>query len=178
MLVAKDPRAQRSPEKHLSTQHPHGKLLPSPTEQPLVVFCTQRQHMNIKFQVRLHIAQGDQPFCTVQTLRCGFAQRVPRSRKANSPAFCKQKHHEGHAANSRRSAPSFSPQERNILFSKIPSTPQIVISIKIPLPLHLLYCPECKHMGKESFLLRILHLLSLSTAPPTSFTKHTGKPGS
>ena len=114
-------------------------------------FCTQPQHLNSKFQVRLQIAWGEKPLCTLQTFQCGFAQCMPRSRKANSPAFSKQKHHKGHAAKSRRSAPSFPPQSREHFLSKIPSAPQIIIGIKIPLPLHLPYCPECKHTGKESF---------------------------
>lgn len=94
-------------------------------------YCTHPQHPNSKFQGRFQIAWGEKPLCTLQTFQCGFAQHMPRSRKANSPAFSKQKHHEDHVAKSRCSAPSFPPESRQyIFFSKIPSAPWININIK------------------------------------------------
>lgn len=131
-------------------------------------YCTHPQQPNSKFQGRLQIARGEKPLGTLQTFQCGFAQRMPRRRKANSPAFSKQKHHEDHVAKSRCSAPSFPPKSRQyIFFQNSKRTTDNHRYQKIPLPLHLLYCPECKDTGKESFPLHILHFLSLCMGPLT-----------
>lgn len=121
------------------------------------IFCIQSApELHISGQAPT-AARGEKPPRALQAFRCGFVQRMPKRREANSPAFAKQKHHEGHAAKRRRSAPAFPPAKAgNRFFSlQIPSAPQIIIGIKIPLPGHLLDCPECEHVGKERSPLRI-----------------------
>lgn len=140
-------------------------------------YCTHPQQPNSKFQGRLQIARGEKPLGTLQTFQCGFAQRMPRSRKANSPAFSKQKHHEDHVAKSRCSAPSFPPKSRQyIFFPKFQAHHGQSSISKNPSSTSPAVLPRMQRHRKRKFPSTYLAFL-ISLHGSSDFTEHAGKPG-